>query len=440
MRSPGKLGELVAGRYRLGDPVGRGGMGAVYRAKDELLGRDVAIKLLLPTREGPEAQARFRREARAAAMVCDPYVVATYDFGRHEDGFFLAMELVEGHPLSVELNWRGPLDPEWAVEIVRQAAAGLAAAHQHGLVHRDIKPGNLLVTDDGVVKVADFGVVRILGDTTTTLTATGQVVGTSHYLAPERAIGKPAGAASDVYALGCVLYELLTGHPPFQAEDAASIMYQHVQVTPTQPSELRPQCAGEPEALLFWMMNKDPAERPTAAQVAAGVPAPALALTSVEPLLPVRRRPSRNLLVAAGAVLAVAAASAVGILIDTNKKPPATDERQPSVPAGAPSPGRSTSGVTTSRASTLPPAAAAPKTTSGAGEPVRTAKTSVDATAVVSSASLPPLSLPPQSLPPQSTQPQSTQPQSTEPQATKKPKPTKPTRPPRPTHTGKPAG
>lgn len=355
MTSPGKLGELVAGRYRLGDPVGRGGMGAVYRAKDELLGRDVAIKLLLPTREGPEAQARFRREARAAAMICDPYVVATYDFGPHQDGFFLAMELVEGHTLSVELNWRGPLEPEWAVEIVRQAAAGLGAIHQHGLVHRDIKPGNLLVTDDGVVKVADFGIVRILGDTTTTLTATGQVVGTSHYLAPERAIGKPAGAPSDVYALGCVLYQLLTGHPPFQAEDAASIMYQHVQTTATPPSELRPQCAGETEALLFWMMNKDPAQRPTAAQVAAGVPAPALALTSVDPVLPVRRRPSRSLLVAAGAVLAVAAASTVGILIDTNSKPPATDEHQPSVPAaGLPTPGSSTSGATIYRASTRP--------------------------------------------------------------------------------------
>ncbi|MFI5713623.1 protein kinase [Kribbella sp. NPDC051620] len=429
MTSPGKLGELVAGRYRLGDPVGRGGMGAVYRAKDELLGRDVAIKMLLPTREGPEAQARFRREARAAAMICDPYVVATYDFGPHQDGYFLAMELVEGHPLSVELNWRGPLDPDWAVEIVRQAAAGLAAAHQHGLVHRDIKPGNLLVTDDGLVKVADFGVVRILGDTTTTLTATGQVVGTTHYLAPERAIGKPAGAASDVYALGCVLYELLTGHPPFQAEDAASIMYQHVQVTATPPSELRPQCAGEPEALLFWMMNKDPAQRPTAAQVAAGVAAPPFAPTAVEPLLPVRRRPYRSLLVAAAAVLAVVAASTIGILIDTNTERPATDEHQPSVPA----PTSSVSGGPVSRPSTRPPTVAS-KTTSGAGEPVRTASTSVEATAVTSSVP------PPQATKPQSTKPSSTEPQATEPQATKKPKPTKPTRTPKPRHTGKPTG
>ncbi|WP_344847655.1 serine/threonine-protein kinase [Kribbella ginsengisoli] len=423
MRSPGELGELVAGRYRLGDPVGRGGMGAVYRATDEVLGRDVAIKLLLPTREGPEAQERFKREARAAAMICDPYVVATYDFGPHQDGYYLAMELVEGHTLSVELNWRGPLEPHWAVEIVRQAAAGLAAAHQHGLVHRDIKPGNLLVTDDGLVKVADFGIVRILGDTTTTLTATGQVVGTSHYLAPERAIGKPAGAASDVYALGCVLYQLLTGHPPFQAEDAASIMYQHVQVTPTPPSELRPQCAGEAEALLFWMMNKDPAQRPTAAQVAAGVEPPALALTSVEQVLPVRRRPSRNLLVVAGAVLAVAATSTVGILIDSNStKSPGPNDLQPSIPAaGSPSPANTTSGVPVARASTRPPTVAS-KTTARAGEPVRTAGTSVDATAAASAA--------PSAAPTTTVQPT----------RTKKPKPTKPTKTLKPHTTGKPTG
>jgi serine/threonine protein kinase len=415
MTSPGVPDELVAGRYRLGAPLGRGGMGAVYHATDEVLGREVAIKLLLPTREGPEAQERFKREARAAAMICDPYVVATYDFGPHQDGFFLAMELVVGHTLSVELNWRGPLEPEWAVEIVRQAAAGLAAAHQHGLVHRDVKPGNLLVTDDGLVKVADFGIVRILGDTTTTLTATGQVVGTSHYLAPERAIGKPAGAASDVYALGCVLYQLLTGHPPFQAEDTASIMYQHVQATPTRPSELRPQCAGEPEALLFWMMDKDPAQRPTAAQVAAGVTPPALAPTTADPVLPVlpvRRKPSRNVLVAAGAVLAVAAASAVGILIDGNSsKPPAGGDLQPSAPViSTPAPIAPSSGKSTPLAqASARPSAVAPTATARRSEPARA---TVDATKA--------------------------KPPAPKPAKTKKPKPAP--KPPKPGHTGKPAG
>lgn len=267
-------------------------------------------------------------------MISDPHVIGTHDFGPHKDGFYLAMELVEGHTVGVELKLRGPLEAERAVEIIRQAAAGLAAAHQHGLVHRDIKPGNLMITDSGLVKVADFGIVRILDDTTTTLTAAGQVVGTSHYLAPERALGKPAGAASDVYALGCVLYQLVTGHPPFQAEDPASIMYQHVQTWPTRPSELRPKLAGEFEALLFWMLAKDPADRPTAAQVAAGEAAPTLAPTDVMTTLPVRRQPSRRVLVGAAAALAIAAASAIGILIDANSvKLPATSDLQPSVPA-----------------------------------------------------------------------------------------------------------
>jgi eukaryotic-like serine/threonine-protein kinase len=424
MSSPGEAGELVAGRYRIGDPLGRGGMGAVYRATDEVLGREVALKLLLPLREVPEARARFKREARAAAMVSDPHVVATYDFGPHREGFYLAMELVEGRTLSVELNWRGPLDPDRAVDIVRQAAAGLAAAHEHGLVHRDIKPGNLLITDDGLVKVADFGIVRILDDTTTTLTATGQVVGTSHYLAPERAMGKPAGPASDMYALGCVLYQLMTGHPPFQAEEAASIMYQHVQVSPVRPSELRPQCAGEPEALLFWMMDKDPEQRPTAAQVAAGVTPPPLALTAAEPVLavpPVRRRPSRPVLVAAGAALAVAAASTIGILIDGNSaKPPLTGELRPSLPATSPtSPGTSTSTIPR----TTRPPVVVPKTTSG---PTRTARTSVDATEIASSAA-----------PSTKATPSTKGKPSTKPTKTKKPKPTKPSKPVKSRQTGR---
>src|SRR4051794_25397825 len=209
-------------------------MGGVYRATDEGLDPQVAIKLLLPVRESPSAEERFLREARAAAMISDPHVVAALDFGKHGDGYFLAMELVEGRTVSEELRTHGPLPPDRAVDIVRQAAAGLAAAHRHGLVHRDIKPGNLLLTSDGRVKVADFGIVRF-ADTTTTLTATGQIVGTTQFLAPERALGRTAEAASDVYALGCVLYQLVTGHPPFVADDPTAIMYQHVEMTPARP-------------------------------------------------------------------------------------------------------------------------------------------------------------------------------------------------------------
>lgn len=265
-----KRDVLVAGRYRVGDPLGRGGMGEVFRATDELLGREVAIKLLLPTRRDPETAARFHREARATASLSDPHVVTAYDFGPHDDGFFLTMELVEGRTVAVELRLSGPFGPERALEVIRQSAAGLAAAHRNEIVHRDVKPQNLLIADDGTVKVTDFGIARFLTDTTTTMTATGAVLGTSHFLAPERAQGQPAGKASDVYALGCVLYQLVTGHPPFQGDQPASVMYQHVTTTPTPPSDLRPQLAGEFEQLLLSMLAKDPADRPTAAEIAAG--------------------------------------------------------------------------------------------------------------------------------------------------------------------------
>jgi serine/threonine-protein kinase len=372
MRPSGGAAELVAERYRLGDPLGQGGMGVVYRATDEVLDREVAIKLLLPRRDSLAAVERFQREARAAAMLSDPHVVASYDFGPHGDGYYLAMELVEGWSISIELKAHGPLEPEWAVQIVRQAAAGLAAAHRHGLVHRDIKPGNLLLDGDRQVKVADFGIVRILGDTTTTMTATGQIVGTSHYLAPECALGQPAETASDIYALGCVLYQLVTGHPPFTADDPASIMYQHVQTRPTPPSRLRPELAGEFEALLFWLLAKDPADRPTASQVAAGVTPPALTLTDVVPARPVRRRPSRTVLVATAAALTIGIASAIGILIDANSvKLPTTNDLRPP-----------TAGTPTS----VRPPIATPTTTSQPTEPAGSIRASTKATKVGPSA------------------------------------------------------
>jgi serine/threonine protein kinase len=335
---------LVAERYRLGDPLGRGGMGEVYRATDEVLDRKVAIKLLLPVRESLAAEERFLREARAAAMISDPHVVAALDFGKHGDGYFLAMELVEGRSVSEELRTHGPLPPDRAVDIVRQAAAGLAAAHRHGLVHRDIKPGNLLLTSDGRVKVADFGIVRF-ADTTTTLTATGQIVGTTQFLAPERALGRTAEAASDVYALGCVLYQLVTGHPPFVADDPTAIMYQHVEMTAARPSVLRPQLAGELEDLLYWMLAKDPNHRPTASQVADGVVAPAFvddAPTSVvaesqpdtvpaaSPLPPGRRGPSQAVLAGLAAAIIAVSATTIAILLQANPlKHPATNDLVP---------------------------------------------------------------------------------------------------------------
>jgi serine/threonine protein kinase len=256
---------LLAGRYRITEILGHGGMGEVYRGCDELLGRSVAVKLLRPDQRDPFAVARLQREARAAAMVKHPHVVAVYDFGHCDGEYFLVMELVEGRSVAHELALRGPLSAERAVSVARQAAAGLTAAHQHDIVHRDIKPDNLLIDVDGTVKVADFGIARSPLDPTTA-TEAGRLLGTSHYLAPERALGQPATAAADVYALGCVLYQLVIGHPPFQGDDPTAVLSQHVGTEPDLPADL----PGSLAELLRRTLAKDPARRPSAAEVAAG--------------------------------------------------------------------------------------------------------------------------------------------------------------------------
>ncbi|TDD17937.1 serine/threonine protein kinase [Kribbella turkmenica] len=259
---------LLASRYRLNEVLGHGGMGEVFRGCDELLGRPVAVKLLLPHRNDPFAESRFRREARTAAMVKDPHVVAAYDFGQQDGNYYLVMELVEGRSLAHELALRGPLEPERAVDVVRQAAAGIAAAHRRDIVHRDIKPANLLIDADGTVKVADFGIARFVTDPPTSVP--GQVLGTSLYLAPERARGEPATGASDVYALGCVLYQLVTGRPPFDGDDPTDILSQHVRTEPVPPSETCPGLAGPVEDLLLRMLAKEPTHRPSATAIADG--------------------------------------------------------------------------------------------------------------------------------------------------------------------------
>ncbi|MGP4002208.1 serine/threonine-protein kinase [Streptomyces sp. 8N706] len=235
------MDELAAGRYRLLEVLGRGGMGEVWRAEDTTLGRQVAVKLLLERLTVPDATERFRQEAQTAAGLNHPNVLAVYDFGEEQGRCYLVMELVAGRSLSAELAAdRGPLEVEEACRLVGQAASGLAAAHKAGVVHRDIKPGNLLLAE-GSVKIADFGIARIQGEGASALTTTGAVLGTSAYLAPERGMGRTAGPEADVYALGCVLYELLCGRPPFNGDAVAAVVYQHVDAAPVPPRQVRPE-------------------------------------------------------------------------------------------------------------------------------------------------------------------------------------------------------
>ncbi|WP_406376040.1 serine/threonine-protein kinase [Streptomyces sp. NBC_00647] len=260
---------LIAGRYRLHTTLGRGAMGEVWRAHDEMIGRSVAVKLLLSQDADPTAAARFRLEAQTAGLLNHPHVVGVLDFGAYENRLFLVMELVEGDSLAHVLATAGTLPAEQVARIAAQAAAGLAAAHQQGIVHRDIKPGNLMLDAQGSVKIGDFGIARFLDDPAGGLTATGQIVGTSLYLAPERALGKTAGPPSDMYSLGCVLYQLLTGRPPFQANSPVAVLHHHLDTAPTPPRELGADLPPAFENHLLGLLAKQPEDRPTAVQAAA---------------------------------------------------------------------------------------------------------------------------------------------------------------------------
>nr|WP_329280268.1 protein kinase [Streptomyces sp. NBC_00691] len=248
--------------------IGRGGMGEVWQATDEVLGRDVAVKLMLAHGTDPSAADRFRLEAQTAARLSHPHVVGVFDFGTWDGKLFLVMELVEGDSLAGSPSEPLVLSAERVAVVAAHAAAGLAAAHRQGVVHRDIKPGNLLVDADGTVKLADFGIARFVDDPSAALTTTGQIVGTGLYLAPERALGQPASSASDVYSLGCVLYQLLTGRPPFRADTATALLYQHIDTAPVPPGRLGVALPPEFETYLLSLLAKQPEQRPPAQAIA----------------------------------------------------------------------------------------------------------------------------------------------------------------------------
>ncbi|WP_405689940.1 serine/threonine-protein kinase [Streptomyces sp. NBC_00057] len=243
-------------------------MGEVWRAADEVLGRAVAVKLLLGDHADESATARFRLEAQTAARLSHPHLVAVFDFGAWEDRFYLVMELVEGRSLGDLLAAEERLAAEQVARIAGQAAAGLAAAHRQGIVHRDIKPGNLMLDAEGTVKIGDFGIAQFVDDPSAALTTTGQIVGTSLYLAPERALGRTAGAASDMYSLGCVIYQLLLGDPPFRSDTATATLYQHVDTAPVPLRQRGVDLSPAFDSYLLGLLAKQPEDRPSAQQVA----------------------------------------------------------------------------------------------------------------------------------------------------------------------------
>jgi eukaryotic-like serine/threonine-protein kinase len=255
----GVLGHVLADRYELGPVLGQGGMARVHQGLDRQLGRQVAIKVLAPPFDRDrEFVERFRREARAAAGLSHPNVVAVFDSGSDDGTHFIVTELVEGETLADRLRRDGPMPPADAVAVAVDIARALAAAHTRGLIHRDIKPGNVMLLPDGRVKVVDFGIARAAGSDT--LTNTGVVLGSTAYLSPEQAGGQPVDERADLYSLGCVLYEMLTGHVPFRADTPIATMYRHVNEDAPPPSTIAP-VQPELEDVVMRCLEKDPKRR-----------------------------------------------------------------------------------------------------------------------------------------------------------------------------------
>ncbi|HEX2295502.1 MAG TPA: protein kinase [Actinomycetota bacterium] len=383
--------RVLGGRYVLEERIAAGGMGTVYAATDRRLGRRVAVKLLKDELAGDDRYgsaeggktnpvvARFEREARAAAALSHPNVAGVFDYGEDEGVPFIVMELVAGRDLARVLREEGPLAPERARAIARGLCAALAHAHAAGLVHRDVKPANVIVGDDGRVKVTDFGIARAAGDSS--LTVTGSVLGSAQYMAPEQASGAPVTPAADVYAAGIVLYEMLTSSVPFTGDSPVSVAMRHVSDDVPPPSRVNPRVPAELDAVVERATAKDPKSRfPSAAAMAQALageraqpvagsaaettqvigPGGATAPTTVWPIPGARYDPRRlgARVLATAAVLAVLAAGVWVWLLtrsdDDQATPPATQR------AGAVEPAATERAEPTSEAYVLPELAGMP--------------------------------------------------------------------------------
>ncbi|THV28018.1 Stk1 family PASTA domain-containing Ser/Thr kinase [Glycomyces paridis] len=254
--------RLLGGRYEIGEIVGYGGMAEVHRGRDLRLGRDVAVKLLRADLSRDESfLIRFQREAQNSASLNHPNIVAVFDTGEDAGIPYMVMEFVNGRTLKEVLLAEGRFDPAAACEIVADMCSALDFSHKHHIIHRDVKPGNVMLSDTNQVKVMDFGIARALASNQATMTQTSAVIGTAQYLSPEQARGETVDARSDVYAVGCVLYELLVGHPPFTGDNPVSVAYQHVREEARPPSELNPNIPASVDAVIMKALAKNPENR-----------------------------------------------------------------------------------------------------------------------------------------------------------------------------------
>src|SRR5436190_7978143 len=253
-------GSLIDGRYKVLSRLGAGGMADVFLAEDSQLGRKVALKLLHQRfAEDPGFVERFRREAQAAAGLQHPNVVSVYDRGAYDGTYYIAMEYLPGRSLKQLIRAEAPLDAVRAIDITLKILRAARFAHRRGVIHRDLKPHNVIVDDSDHAKVTDFGIARAGASD---MTETGSILGTAQYLSPEQAQGLAVSPSSDLYSIGVILYELLTGRVPFDAEAAVTVAIKHVSEAPVAPRTLNPMVPLELEQITLWALNKNPVDRP----------------------------------------------------------------------------------------------------------------------------------------------------------------------------------